>query len=151
MRGTEVLAPDGRRWVVRRRWAPRTSKRALAGRFGGRRRRGSSDSHWWDLLDVANIFGDSPLTGLIVVAIFIVAVLFVIYGVAPLALALLDAVIWLVLLIAGVVGRVLFRRPWTVEAVADDGAMIEQTAVGLSASRRCQQQLAEGVRAGLPL
>ena len=149
MRGTEVQAPDGRRWVVRRRWAPRMSEGAFAGRFR-RRRRNGADSRWWDIVDFPDVFGDSPLVGLAIFVGLIVFVVLMLFVIGPLALALLDLVIWLVLLIAGVIGRVLFRRPWAVEAVADDGATIELTAVGLSASRQCEQQLAERVRAGLP-
>ena len=125
------------------------SEGACAGRFR-RRRKDGADSRWWDVVDFPDVFGDSPLVGLAIFVGVIVFVLLMVFVIGPLALALFDLVIWFVFLIGGLAGRLLFRRPWTVEAVADDGVTIEQTAVGLGASRQSQHQLAERIRTGLP-
>ena len=80
------------------------------------RRRGRRDGgpRWHDALDIPDVGGD--LAGLaIVVAIVVAIVLLVLFG-WPLVLVGVDLV-WLAFVsIFGVIGRVLLRRPWRVEA-----------------------------------
>lgn len=121
-----VASPDGRRWTVRRRWLPRHA--SLARRWiDRRRRRRPSDERvrWWDVLDVPFDVGDVFFGIALVVAL----VLLVLWGL-PALLALVDLLLLLVLFVGGVVARVLLRRPWTVEATADDGERRERQVVG---------------------
>ena len=49
----------------------------------------------------------------------------------------------LVLLVLAVVGRVLFRRPWTVEATAGNGDRVISEVVGWRAALRRRDEIAE--------
>ncbi len=84
--------------------------------------------------------------GVVLVALL---VLFVVFVVGPLLLVLLDIVVVVALLVGGVVARLLFRRPWTVEAVAEDGEAAHHfQAVGLKASRRLRDDVAQRLAQG---
>jgi hypothetical protein len=115
-----VTGPDGRTWTVRRRWVPRLGSETLWGRFTRRFRRSSSSGN--DAIDATadtgmlDLFDDNVLLG---VALLIGAVLFVFLG-WPLLVALLDVVFIVLLALLGVIARVVFRRPWTIEARAGD-------------------------------
>jgi hypothetical protein len=52
-----------------------------------------------------------------------------------------------VLAVAGVVGRVLFRRPWTVDAVDPSGARLAWSVVGWRASGGARRFIAERIAA----
>ncbi len=143
-------SPDGRRWEVRRQWAPRLKGRGLRARLTRRRRSEDGDGGGWDLvLDVLPIDVADGLPGIVIGALLLVAlVLLLVFVLAPLLLALLDAAVVIALLVGGLVARVLFRRPWTVEAVADDGTELYFQAVGLGASRRLRDDVAERLSHG---
>ncbi len=53
----------------------------------------------------------------------------------PLLLIAIDLMIVLVPLVVALVGRVLFRRPWTVEATAGNGERVMAEVVGWRAAR----------------
>jgi hypothetical protein len=74
--------------------------------------------------------------------VLIVLVVFV----APLVLAVVD-----LLLVTGVglVGRVAFRRPWTIEARAADGTTQTWQVVGWRASRERRDEIADLLAAGV--
>ena len=121
----KVRSLDGREWTVRRRWLPRHDgfaswwERRRAERRGAR-----DDGSWWHALDIP-----VDLEGLALGAIAVaVLVAFVFLGI-PLLLALLDVLVILLLAVVGVVTRVLFRRPWTVEAVSGQDR-VERQVVG---------------------
>ena len=59
----------------------------------------------------------------------VLTVLFIFVG-WPLLLLLLDALWLVVVLVIGIVARVLFRRPWRVEAVDDRGHRYAWQVVG---------------------
>lgn len=112
MAAKTVVDPAGRTWKVRRRWVHRTPSW-----------RGPKGDRALDLLDGADLAGEGaelPLVGVIMFAIaaLLVAVLAVVFVIPALIfvgeLALVLAAVGL-----GVLGRVLFRRPWTVEARVD--------------------------------
>jgi hypothetical protein len=155
-----VTAPEGTPWNVRVVWAPRW--RALARRFGGWRSKRSGGSG--DALDNALQVGDLPTSGRggggldlgdEIAAIAIILVAFVL-GVAlfwwvllPLLLVMLDIVIVLILLAMSIVARVLFRRPWTVEATAPGQGRITNHVVGWRAALRRRDEIADSLRHGL--
>jgi hypothetical protein len=105
-----VVAPDGRTWKVRRKWLTRTV-------------------HWrgpWrptDALDALGVASDlSDIAELPVVGWILVVPLLLLFGagvvalVVPAVLFLGELAVVLLLVGLGVLGRILFRRPWTVEA-----------------------------------
>ena len=155
MRSISVSAPDETQWTVRVAWEPRW--RPLARRFGGwRRTRKKRQSG--DVVDDAVQLSDAASSGsgggggfgdamVVVVVVFIGAALFW-WGLLPLLLIAIDLVVVLVLLVLAVVGRVLFRRPWTVEATAGNGERVAVEVVGWRAALRRRDELAESLRRG---
>ena len=139
-----VVAPDGRHWIVRRQWAPRLMGRGLRARIEQRRRRRGKreggdaaeavvESLSWFDEGVVAVVGT-----VLVVGVF---VLLLTLGL-PLILALVDLVVVVALVVGGVVARVLFRRPWTVEASDGAGAQIVRGVVGWAASGRVRDEMA---------
>jgi hypothetical protein len=134
-----VTAPDGRKWKLGRRWFP------------GRRRvwrprlRDMPDGSIGDLGDDLGILG-AILIAILAVIIF-VALAFLLLNVVALAIELFIIV---VLLIAGVVGRVVFRRPWTVYA-RTEGQLWHSSVKGWRASGRALDDVAERIRSGAEL
>ncbi len=165
MKSVVVAAPDEVRWTVRVAWEPRW--RALARRFGGwRRTRKDNGSGAGDLVDGAIQVGTTPRSGggggsgdgfdlgdalIVVVAIFIafIAAAFLFWWVLlPLLLLVVDLVIVLGLVLAALIGRVLFGRPWTVEATASNGEKLTADVVGWRAALRRRDEMAESLRQG---
>lgn len=149
----EVVSPDGRSWRVVRRWAPRwvgrgPRARLAAARQRRRRRDGDDRVRWYDWFDLPGDFGDSPGAFLAVIVIVILLVVSILWGL-PLILGLIDVVLLLLAVLLGAVARVMFRRPWTVEAVASDGERRTRKVVGWFASGRAAEEWAEQLRHGM--
>ncbi len=147
-RGTRVETIDGRGWVVRRRWVPRLGAESLWGRFRRRirqmfRRAGDIDS--------GGCFDVGGIDDVVAVVVLIAAALLVVFVLFPLLIALLDVLLVVLLTIVGVIGRVVFRRPWTIEAVGDDGSRYAWFVVGWKASRALVTELVDALRVGGPL
>lgn len=114
MAAKTVVDPAGRTWRVRRRWVTRSASW-----------RGPKGDRALDFLDGADLVGDPadlPVVGVIMFAIaaLLVAVLAVVF-VIPALIFVLELVLVLLIVGVGVLGRVLFGRPWTVEARVDGG------------------------------
>jgi hypothetical protein len=134
-----VTGPDGRRWTLGRRWLPRRKrfKKADLTDVG-------PDIPGIDGLDDLGIFGVIIAAILAVfLAIFLALLLFNVIAIA------LELVIVIVVALAGVIGRVVFRRPWIVFARTKD-AELEWPVVGyLNGRRRIREisgQLALGTQ-----
>lgn len=141
MAGRTVTDPTNLRWTVRRRWAhwrlewrgPRDGHRSL------------------DVFNGADLLGgadDLPIVGVIVVVVL--AVVFTIGALVFVLPALLFVVEVLILVLAAglaVLGRVLFRRPWTVEARSSSGERREWKVVGWRASGALVDQVAHHLSA----
>jgi hypothetical protein len=145
----QVTAPDGRVWTVRRRWLPRYEGRGLKARWAqrpGRRRKdrpSDREGRWYDWIDV-------PFTEpgwLLLVALAVLLVLGLFFWGLPLLLALVDLLVIFVVVVAGVVGRVVFRRPWTVEATTGDQRLTRHV-VGWRRAGDAVQELADELRHG---
>jgi hypothetical protein len=140
--GVEVVALDGRRWTVRRRWLPGYADRAFRRARTRRRRRHDAD----DLADAAEAaswgFDLDDALWIAGVVLLVLALLFVV----PLVL---DLVIVAVAVVLGGVARTLLRRPWTVEAIADDGERRTRPVVGWRAAGRAAEDWAEELRMGI--
>ncbi|HKY14491.1 MAG TPA: hypothetical protein VJM33_06165 [Microthrixaceae bacterium] len=142
-----VVGPDGLEWKVRRRWVPRPGTETLWGRFHRRFRaafRRMSD------LDPGVDPGCSVDVGegFLVVIVVVVVVLLAIYIGFPLIIALVEVVGLIVLLIGGVVARVVFRRPWLVDAHGPDGLHLTWPVVGWRASGRRRDEIVAELEAG---
>lgn len=85
--------------------------------------------------------------GVVILVVALVAMLLLF--VVPLIAAVVDVVVLLALTGFGIVGRVLFRRPWTIEARAGDGTTYRWHVVGWQASGRFRAEAAECLVAGI--
>lgn len=146
------MGADGREWTVRRHWAPRIGHETLWGRivkrFRSPKRRLRDAAGRVDAADGA-LMGMQDLVALIV--ILVGAALFVLIGL-PLLLAVFDVILLVLLAVLGVLGRVLLRRPWTVEACPQgDGGGREWRVVGWRDSARLVDSLARRLQSGEPL
>src|SRR5688500_4733473 len=111
-----VVAPDGRTWRVQRQWVPRLGQETLWGRFHRRFRQ--TIRKVGDVGDPGclEVFGEGLLIGLLILA-------FVLLG-FPVLTALLDIALLILLAALALLARLLLRRPWIVEATADDGTSL---------------------------
>ncbi len=119
MGAVSVTTPSGVTWTVRRRWIPHREGIGIRSRLKRHLDRlGDGDSGWLDIIDLPD-FG-SDLGGVaIVIGLIVVFIVLALIGL-PLVLVGID-LIWLVLvLVFGVFGRVVLRRPWRVEARSGD-------------------------------
>jgi hypothetical protein len=85
--------------------------------------------------------------GIVVVLVVVALVLFLIFVGIPLLIALGELLLIVVLAVAGVVGRVLFRRPWTVDAIDPAGTRHAWSIVGWRASRDARRFIADRIAA----
>lgn len=128
-------------WRVRRRWAPRHLRAETIGsRFGRRFRRARERTA--DAADIDPGCAPDIGEGIVVAIVAIVALVFLIFVGIPFLIALGELLFLLVLTVAGVVGRVLFRRPWTVDAVNDAGEHHTWEVVGWRRSGEAQRYIA---------
>jgi hypothetical protein len=150
----EVVAPDGRAWTVRRRWDPRDPDRKRP--FEEVRRQLSTRRQEFtagDLFEggahgVGGLAEGGGIGFLLLLLIFAVALAW--FVVVPLFFLAVEVVVVVTLLVAGVAGRVLLRRPWIVEAT-DDWTIHRWEVVGWRASGDHARLVAEQLAAGMPL
>jgi hypothetical protein len=86
-----------------------------------------------------------------VVVVIIAGVAFLVFGAIPLVLVVVDLAIAMVLTALGIAARLLFRRPWTVEAVSGAGDRHRWRVVGLRASREHAADVVNALAHGNPL
>jgi xanthosine utilization system XapX-like protein len=107
-----------------------------------------------------NLFGGSPLHPWFVifrlgclapVGLVLVLVLLVVFVIAPLVIALVELLAVLLVGTVAVAARVLFRRPWVVEAVSGDAVpqVLTWRVVGWRASAAKVDEVADQLEAGL--
>jgi hypothetical protein len=168
MRARRAEAEDGRRWVVRPQWTRRESlwsrrRRRPAGEgawttFRKRlRRTGGRAMETGDALDAGCVVGELaelPAVGVVflAVALVVIAVALVAFGVVvlvPLLLAVLDLLLLGIVAALGLVGRLVLRRPWTIEARSDDGTVLTWNVVGWRASRERRDEVAALLASGV--
>jgi hypothetical protein len=80
-----------------------------------------------------------------VFVVLVAVVLFMIFIGIPFLIALGELFFILLLVVAGVIGRVVFRRPWTVDAVAPSGAHHAWSVVGWRASAAARQFISDRI------
>lgn len=132
-------------WHVRRRWAPRhLGAQTIWARFVHRSRKVRRRSA--DLGDIPDPgCGPDIAEGILVFLAAIVIIVFLIFIGIPFLIALGELVFIVVLAVAGVVGRVLFRRPWTVDAVDPANARHTWSVVGWRASAAARRFIADRI------
>lgn len=128
-------------------WEPRWH--ALARRYGGWRQ--DKKRRKDDGIDVPDLDGlgaiDDFWVGVAVIIGLIVFGLLFWWLLLPLLLLVLDVVAVGVLLVVGVLGRVLFRRPWKVQATGGaDAAEVTAWVVGWRAALRTRDEMADRLR-----
>jgi hypothetical protein len=84
-------------------------------------------------------------------AVAIVAALVVLTVLLPFVVILGELVIAILLALLGIAARLLFRRPWTVEAMSEAGERHRWRVVGLRASREHAADVANALAHGNPL
>lgn len=123
-------APAPTAWKVKRRWIPRLGADTLWSRFWRRFRKTIHRTG-----DAAgNGCGDVIGEGLVAAVAVIIAGLVLIFVVLPALVAIVDLAILLVLALGGLLARVLFRRPWLVDARDGTGRVLRWRVVGWKAS-----------------
>lgn len=127
----EVTAPDGTTWTVGRRWLelPGWRHRGRRGRDGG------------DLTYIPDLGVDD--LGVVGVVLALLVLFFVILN----GVALLIGFAALVVAVLGVAARVLFGRPWLVEARSTEGALAWRVR-GMRDSRRAVRLVARALATG---
>lgn len=143
--------------MIARRWIPRWAASRLRRSVGERIRRkdrkekrraaGKSGSRWYDYFDIP-VVGDGCLDEVAFVAIAIVVVAVVWLVAIPLLMIVVDLLIALVLVVAIGVTRVLFRRPWVVEASGPNDMSIRRLVVGWRASAEEVNRIGAEIEAG---
>lgn len=149
MGGRRVQSPDGATWIVRRRWVswrPRWLWRRRRKRGASSESRAPGDSAWSaiDFLDLPD------LDWLAVIAVAIVALVIFVFFVLPALFFLLQLLIFLVLLGATIVLRVVLRRPWVIDAapLGADIPKMQWAVVGWWRSRRVIAEVAQALELG---
>ena len=79
--------------------------------------------------------------------IAIAVIVFMVFVGLPFLVALGELLLVLVLAVGGAIGRVLFRRPWTVDAVGPDGEHHQWSVVGWRASGAARRFVADRIAA----
>ncbi len=140
-----MTSPDGAHWRVRRRWLDRPLP-DLRKRFSEYREEntgeGMFDGFWF--IDS----GDSPWVGIALAA----GVLVLVFVLLPLIGVAIELMLLALLLGSGLVGRVVLRRPWTVEAENLDAAesSASYAVKGWGRSGRAVTEVATAIRASAP-
>jgi hypothetical protein len=103
----ELRSPDGDRWKVGRRWSDRPLPR-WRWRWRAERGAGAAMESGMTALD----YGESVVVAIVTAVVVGLAVLILL----PLVGIALELALLFALLSSGIVGRVVLRRPWIVEA-----------------------------------
>ena len=156
-----VTAPDGSEWVVARRWIPRWAAMRIRRSVGERLRRRNrnrkrdekdaetgSGTRWYDFLDIPS-GGGGCLDELAILAVALVVIAAVWFLVIPLLVLVVDLLIAIGLVLIVGVTRVLFRRPWVVEAHGPDDLTVRRLVVGWRASGDEVQRLGTEITLGI--
>ena len=149
MAARSVAAPDGRTWVVRRTWVRRLGDDSVLHRFRARlieAWRHRKEHPEGEKRGIFGVFADNPLLG----GFALVIALIVIFVLVPLLVTFVDVVVIVVIALVGLVGRFVFRRPWTVEAKANDATRLRWRVVGWRASGERIDEVADGLERGDP-
>jgi hypothetical protein len=138
----EIVAPHGTRWSVRLAWAHRP--------WRVRWRRLRKADSGLDYLEPVGGLAEG-ISGVAAFVALVAVVVLAIFVLVPLLLVLLDVVVVMLLVVLGFVFRVVFRRPWRIEADASDGRTLAWGVTGYRNSREKIREIESALRLGLPL
>jgi hypothetical protein len=141
----EVQSPDGRVWRVRRRWLPKTPR--LRKRLSTRR----DGDGFADFVSIWDVTWLDDLVGAVIgVVVFVVVVVVLVTLVFPLIALTLELLLFVVLFTAGAIGRLVFGRPWRIEAttIGEPRLTREVHAAGLRGSKEAIDELAAEIASG---
>jgi hypothetical protein len=158
---SRVTDPSGVEWVVGRQWLRRPPRWVGIAFRNLRRRQGRApeaprldeddgDNDWWRLLDGFDIGTPDDAGGCAVVLAVVAVVLAVIVlwvFVLPALILVLDLLLLLAIAGLAAVGRIVFRRPWTVYA-GNDVDRATWAVLGWRASGRAVRHVAECLERG---
>jgi hypothetical protein len=136
-----VTAPDGNAWQVGRQWVPtkptlwRPKKREQPPPDRRGRNTGGSLFPGLDTFDEGFVIM-LALIAVVIVVILLVTVVF------PILVLGIEVLIVIVLVVGGIAGRLVFRKPWTVRARATDGRELTWRASGFRRSGRVRDDAA---------
>ncbi|MFL5816930.1 MAG: hypothetical protein ACJ76L_04940 [Conexibacter sp.] len=149
MRGRIATAPDGVRWRVGRRWLNRPMPKPRWRRKRTRDDDGELPGGW---LPDAVLTGMDGLGGFAFVVGALVAIAVFVFVLLPLIGIAFELALVIGVATAGLFGRVVLRRPWTIEAVSlDDPARRHAFAVvGWRRSRRALAELGTAIATAGP-
>ena len=142
-----VRDPGGREWTVGIRWLPR--RPTWLGWGPGRTRKSGSPSDL-EFLDLAGGCMPDDIPVLAAIAGVIVVLTLIWFAVLPIAVFALDLLFLLLVAAGGVAIRVLFRRPWIVEA-STAGETRHWPVVGLRSSRALVGEVSWAIQNGRKL
>ena len=136
-----MTAPDGERWRVGRRWLNRSPPKPWT--HWRRNRKRKSDGDFVDTLapEVLTGAADGP-AGLAAVAAVIVVIALFVFVLLPLIGIAFELALLIGFILSGLFGRVVLRRPWTIEAVSLDDPS-RRSAFAVTGWRRSRRALAE--------
>ena len=96
---------------------------------------------------MGDVLSDGLTGAAVVLGALAVLVVLLLFGI-PLVLAIVDLVVVVVVVVGGALARLLFRRPWTVEACSDGGDRVVRHAVGWRGSGEAVDELATEITHG---
>jgi hypothetical protein len=96
---------------------------------------GGGSGSGFDLGDALWVIG-------LILIVFVLAAVFFWWILLPLLLLVIDLLAVVLLLIVATVGRVFFRRPWTIEARSDSGRIVREEVIGWRAALRRRDEIA---------
>jgi hypothetical protein len=151
-----VTTPGGEVWQVRRLWAPRLGGERLWTRIRRRIRRAPEHVDVTSGAD-AGCLSDLFDEFFVVLAVVVVVALVVVAGYL-LVFVLLDIVLVALLTVLALAARIVFRRPWVIEATSGDeidggaAGVAHRTwrVVGWRASGEAVDRIAEALAYGMP-
>ena len=146
-------------WRVRRRWLPHAEGRGVRARFDAHRRRQAAErrrddtaddrTRWYDFVDPGGCI--DPFDGVVALVLalrVVLAVVLFVFG-GPVLLIGIDLVWFVVVFVAGTLGRFVFGRPWSVEAVDGAGERRVWKVKGFGDAGRLRDRLQVEFDAGL--
>ena len=154
MKSVRVRDPQGRRWRVSVRMIPWR----LQWRGPGTRRKDTPFENdrpvrrrWYDFLEFGDALSllDEGLGAFVFALLIVISLVAAILFVIPVFIFLVEVLIVALLVVGVILVRILFRQPWLVDAVADDGTRSTWNVKGYRHSRRVVDELASLIAKGV--
>lgn len=138
------------------RWLPWNPRWRGPGRSRKTGEEQAGDSGWLNLLDFADplLWFDEGPGGFIVVLGLIVASVVAVLFVLPFFLFIVEVLLVVLVAAGGIVFRIVFRRPWLVEAYPVEGQYMKHLVWKVRGVRRSDvvvDQIVDQIRAGIPV